>query len=184
MEGQERGGGGDKGAIQRAREQGEASGERGETERREKGLPGRAGKEERTKGESVEERGIQAKLRPESREEGEQRSGERAAAERKREQRGKGKIEERARGRGGEGSRRERERRPGKLRGPAVGRRAKSFLSRFLGWEADLRRDNPAKPPTPRPSERPQLYKYRGWGSRAAAQGSATPEKALLSLAN
>lgn len=56
----------------------------------------------------------------------------------RREQKGKGKIEERARGATGmgvggrEGSRRERERRPGELRGPAVGWRAKSFLSRFL----------------------------------------------------
>lgn len=102
----------------------------------------------------------------------------------RREQKEKGKIEERALGVGARKIEKERERRPGELRGPAVGRRAKSFLSRFLGWAADLRRDNPAKPPAPRPSERPQLYKYRGWGSRAVAQGSATPEKALLSLAN
>lgn len=61
---------------------------------------------------------------------------------------------------------------------------ALSLFFLFLGWAADLRRDNPAKPPAPRPSEGPQLYKYRGWGSGAAAQGSATPEKALLSLAN
>lgn len=187
--------GGNKGAIQRAREQGEASGERGETERRERrgqqagqgqgksrgdrrgecgGVgnsgsdsdPG-AGEREQRRGwgwRGPRQKGRRA-LRGE-RESGGEGAGRRAGAAKDREGKGRGSDARESRG------------------APRWDGVLSLFFLGFWGGRRISAEITQPSPPAPRPSERPQLYKYRGWGSRAAAQGSATPEKALLSLAN
>lgn len=158
-----------------------------------KGVVGKKGRRQRAEGESEE---VTKMGRKETKEREKEKRNEETTKRGEEKGRKGGKKEwERRRGRGavrprGRGKRGERERKretvssTRRAAGAGGWDHALSLFFLFLGWAADLRRDNPAKPPAPRPSEGPQLYKYRGWGSGAAAQGSATPEKALLSLAN